>query len=51
MRTGFRIGQGVVMVFKIVSASSGNCLQLMVFYGVREMLSGSSTGVVEHIVG
>ena len=50
MCAGFGISQGMVMVFKVVSAGSGNRLQLMISNGVFEMFTRSSTSVVKHIV-
>ena len=51
MRTGFRIGQGVVMSGQVEAADGGHGLQLVVGQATAVMTSRGGQRVVEEITG
>ena len=51
MGTGFRIGQGMMVIGQVITAGCGNCLQLMVRQTAAEMITGGRKCIMELILG
>ena len=50
-RTGFGVGEGVVMVGEVVAADGGDGLELVVRKGIAKPSPGGSEGVIERVAG
>ena len=51
MGTGFRIGQGMMVIGQVITAGCGNRLQLMVRQTAAEILTGGRKCIIELILG
>ena len=51
MSTGFRIGQGMMVIGQVITAGCGNRLQLMVRQTAAEMVTGGRKCIMELILG
>ena len=51
MGTGFRIGQGMMVIGQVITAGCGNRLQLMVRQTASEMVTGGRKCIIELILG
>ena len=51
MGTGFRIGQGMMVIGQVITAGYGNRLQLMVRQTAAEMVTGGRKCIIELILG
>ena len=51
MSTGFRIGQGMMVIGQVITAGCGNRLQLMVRQTAAEILTGGRKCIIELILG